>query len=300
MSLLVASLPGDPGLGRRLASLLGLDHVMFASKRFPDGETYVRIDVNKRYDTIIVVDSMYPNQNDRFMEMLLGIEAAKELARQVIVVAPYLAYSRQDRRFLPGEPVSIAVVLSSLSRVGARSLITVDIHKPESLSFFEGRTVNIDPAPAFAKSLSNVVSSDTIVIAPDKGAIGRAKSLARRLGLEYDFLEKSRDRVTGEVTYKPKALGVKGRTAIIVDDIISTGGTVAKTAETLYGQGASEVIVVCSHGLFVGNAIEKLRRAGIKRIYAANTIPLPENIIVVDISDLVASAVRNLVHGVEE
>ncbi len=277
----------------RLAEALGAELVDAESKVFPDGETYVRIGRPVAGKIAVIVQSMYPNQNDKFVELLLLVEAARGLgASRVIVVAPYTAYARQDRRFREGEPISIKAVLSALRAVGAHAFITIDIHKPESLNFFEGPSVNVDPSPLFAEALRN--EKDVIVVAPDRGALHRAEKLAERLGSPYDYLEKFRDRVTGEITMKPKSLPVKGKTVILVDDIISTGGTIAKAASILREQGAERIIVAVSHALLVGNAMEKLAKARIDRILALDTVPPREGIEVLPTGSLLADAVKKL------
>ena len=277
----------------RLAEALDAPLVEVEHKVFPDGEVYVRIPEGLGGRIAVVVQSMYPEQDRRFVEALLMIEAAKGVgAEHVILVAPYTAYARQDRRFRTGEPISIKAILHSFRAVGADAFITVDIHKPESLTYFGGPAYNIDPAPVFAEALRG--EQDIVVIAPDRGALRRAKSLAEQLRASYDYLEKHRDRVTGEITMKPKELDVKGKTVVLVDDIISTGGTIAKAAEILRSQGASRVIVAVSHALMVGNAAEKIAKAGVSRLIALDTVPPKPGVEVHSVAGLIADAVKKV------
>jgi len=284
------------GFAESLAKSLGGELVSVESKVFPDGEAYVRVPRSVRGSVAVVVETMYPEQDRRFLELLMLADALRGLgAARVVAVTPYLAYARQDKRFLAGEPITIAALLRSLGAVGYEALVAVDVHKPESLAYFPGPSANVLPAQAFAEKLASIAKpSDTVVIAPDRGALGRARALAELLGTDYDYLEKHRDKVTGEVTYKPKTVTVADKTIVLVDDIISTGGTIAKSARMLREQGAKKIVVACSHALLVGNAMEKIKGAGVEKLYAANTVPTPAEVEVVDVAPLVADKLKQL------
>lgn len=284
------------GFAESLARSLGGELVAVESKVFPDGEAYVRVPRSVKGSIAVVVETMYPEQNRRFLELLMLADALRGLgAAHVVAVTPYLAYARQDKRFLEGEPITVAALLRSLGAAGYEALVAVDVHKPESLAYFPGPSANVLPAKAFAEKLASTVKpSETIVVAPDRGALARARALAELLGTDYDYLEKHRDRVTGEVTYKPKTVTVEGKTIVLVDDIISTGGTIAKSARILREQGARRILVVCSHALLVGNALEKIKSAGVEKLYAANTVQTPAEVEVVDVAPLVADKLRQL------
>ncbi len=284
--------PHGRAFAEELAKATGAELLLAEHKVFPDGELYYRLPKPVETAVAVVTVTMYPGQNDALVEALLLVEASLGAgAKSAVVLAPYLAYSRQDRRFLEGEPISVRAVLRALHAAGARGFVTVDIHKEASLAEFPGVAVNVDPSPAVADYLKLIgyVGDDVVVVGPDKGAALRARRVADRIGAAYDYLEKFRDRVTGEVTYRPREVDVRGRRVVLVDDIISTGGTIAKSASMLYEQGAREVIAVCTHGLFVGEALDKLRKAGIKRIAAANTVPVAaEGVEVINVAPLVA------------
>ncbi len=296
--MIVVEGPGAPeGFASGVAERLGAELVKPAYKVFPDGESYVRLPGGLE-GTVVVVQSMYPMQDKRLVEALLLAEAAYGAgASRVILVAPYMAYARQDKRFLEGEPISIKAVLKALGSAGYDALVTIDIHKPESLAYFPGRAVDATAVPQLAEAVSRAISGEggVVVVAPDKGALARARMMAGILGAEYDYLEKHRDRYTGEVTYRPKTVDVQGKTVVIVDDMVSTGGTMAKAASMLRGLGASRVIAACTHGLFIGGALERLRRAGVEEVYAANTVPLPkEGVRAVDASPAAVESLREL------
>ncbi len=247
----------------------------------------------------------FPEPSNRVVESMLLVEALRGLGAASVIAAPlYLPYSRQDRRFLRGEPISVAAVLHSLAAAGASAVATVDVHKEYSLEWFPGPAANIDPSPAFAETLRPLLGSDIVyVIGPDRGAVERAHRLAERLGAAFDYLEKQRDRVTGEVRLKPKTVEVEGATVILVDDIVSTGGTLAKATQLLLQQGARRVIAAVTHCLLVGPAVERLENAGIEALICANTVkPCWSKARTADIGPLLAEAAKRLaerLHGYE-
>jgi ribose-phosphate pyrophosphokinase len=258
-------------------------------KEFPDGEQYIRVTCDVKGVDAIYVKTMIPKQDSSVVASLLAADSLKASgANRVILVAPYLAYARQDRQFLQGEPVSIRSVLRALWSAGFTHIATVEIHKAESLRQFPGVALNVRPYSYMADTLG-MSGPNYVVLSPDLGALERAKSLAERLGTSYDYIEKQRDRVTGEITMKPKQLDVDGKDVIIVDDIISTGGTVAKAAEMLKEQGARSITVMVAHAVLAQGAEERLRSAGIAQVYAANTTPAQSDIVKqVDVAPLVA------------
>ena len=282
---------GSREFAEGLARSLGADLVVAESKTFPDGETYVRVDVGS-VGTAVVVQTMSRPQDTSFVQaLLLGDALAGLGAERIALVAPYTAYARQDKRFLRGEPVSIAAVLRSLATVGYTMFYTVEIHKEESLSAFPGTARSVFPFIYMAEKAG--MGSDRVYLAPDIGALKRVERLARYFNARYDYLVKKRDRITGEIRVETKHLDVAGERVVIVDDIISTGGTVAKAAGLLLEQGAREVEVLVAHAVLAGNAVEKLRASGVRRVVAANTLPPRAEGLVsyIDVSPLVAEEI---------
>jgi len=278
--LIVIGGPASNNLEQKIAKLLQVPSLKVYHKVFPDNESYIRLDkadIVSNQD-VIIVQSLYPPQDKHFVELLLLVDLVRDYnAKSVTTVVPYLAYSRQDKRFLEGEPISVKTILNSLSTIGVDYFITVDIHNRDSLKYFKGKEAfDVTAIPVIADYVKeNIDLNDLLVLAPDKGALWRAKELASLLGLEYDYLEKFRDRYTGEVRVKPKSLDVKGKKVLIIDDIISTGGTIALATRESLRQGAREVYVACTHALLVGSAIEKLKNAGITQLIATDTMPSP-------------------------
>ncbi|MBW3583737.1 MAG: ribose-phosphate diphosphokinase [Euryarchaeota archaeon] len=269
-------LPGTRSrrLGKRLAERLGSDIITPEVDTFPDGEVYVRVPERLDGETVVVVQTTLGN--DRIMEALLLLDAARaQGAERVIAAVPYYSYSRQDQRFKDGEAFSSHVVARALS-LDADVLLTVDPHKEHILDGFTGETLSVSAIPEIAAHLKS--QNVDLVLAPDKGALDRAKEAAQVLGCEHDHLEKTR--LSGdEVVMKAKHLDVKGRTVAIIDDIISTGGTMAKATGHLMDQGATKVYCAATHGLFVGNASRRLMEKGVAAVIVTDTIERDESVI---------------------
>ena len=252
---------------KELAGLLGADLVPVERKIFPDGEVYVRVDEVLQGEHVVIVQSTYPTP--ALLELLFLEEAAHDQgAREISVVVPYYAYSRQDRVFQGGEIVS-AKAVAELIELKADRFVTVDPHKEHILGFFGIESHGVSAVPLLAKYLADH-KVDT-VLAPDKGALDRAEFAAKCLGAEFDYMEKTRLSGT-EVVMKAKSLDVRGKTVAIVDDIISTGGTIATAAAELKRQGATRVIAACTHGLFLQGAVERLHGSGCDAVVSTDAI----------------------------
>lgn len=291
--MIVLGVTATNGIDQELATILGAKHVTVEHKLFPDGESYIRIPVDVDGEEVIVVQSTYKPQDKHLIELLIAIDALRDLgAQRITTVIPYLAYARQDKRFREGEGISIKTILQTIRASGADDLIVVEIHKEESLKFFGGKAINVPSVYALAEYFKNM--SDLLILAPDKGALKRAKIFAELVNGEYDYLEKFRDRVTGEISVKPKSIDVKGKNVVIVDDIISTGKTMALAARKALENGASNVYAVCAHALLINNALGLLKDSGIKEIIATNTVPVPKEVKTVSIAPYIAKAIKQL------
>lgn len=263
------------GLAAKIAALLSQDIVVAEEKAFPDGEKYLKLPRRVEGD-VVLVHSTHPPQDERILQLLLALDAVRGSgAARAIVVTPYLAYARQDKRFLEGEPVSIGVVLRALEAAGASALVTVDLHNPSSLDeWLRIPHVNILPVERLAHYFRGRLH-DPAVLAPDRGALHRARVAAQALGTEHDYLEKTRDRVTGSVAVVPKSLNVEGRDVLVVDDMISTGGTIVAAASSLLSAGARGVYVACTHALLASGALDRIYSAGVREVVATDTVPSP-------------------------
>jgi ribose-phosphate pyrophosphokinase len=240
--------PSSPRLGREVAKHLECDILDYKHSRFPDTSFYAKLEFPDKVkdETCVIVQSCINDED--IVEMLVLQDMIHEAkCAEVIACAPYFGgYSRQDKVFQSGEPISARVIARHFE-MEATAFLTVDIHNPQVLEAFTVPAINISPAKAWAPLLKK--RKVDLVVAPDKGAYDRAESTAEALGVECDHLEKRRlDAYTVEIT--PSKAKVDGKRIAIVDDIISTGGTVVKAREMLMKQGAVDVTAVCTHGLF--------------------------------------------------
>jgi ribose-phosphate pyrophosphokinase len=260
--------PANPGLAATIASRLDAEVAETESRSFPDGERYVRIHTPLEGQDVVVVQST--RTNDDLITLLLLLDACRaQKATSVTAVVPYFGYARQDQRFQSGEALSAAVVARAIG-LDAQALVTIDPHKPSILEHFKGTSIVETAVPELAAHLKEL--GVDLVLAPDAGARDRAEQAAGLMGVETDHLEKKRiDAHTVQVA--PKNIDAEGRIVAIVDDLISTGGTMARATSTLLAQGAKEVHCAATHGLFVNNAAKTLFDAGVKSIAVVDTIP---------------------------
>jgi len=231
-------------------------------------------------ETVVIVQTTAPNPDTRLMQLLLMARTAKDFgAEKVVAVVPYLAYARQDKRFTDLESLSLDVIFGMLECAGVTDLVTVNIHNETSTRGVEkGHKVrfhNISAVPLLAEYLKKEGFGGAYSLSPDKGAIYIAEAASKVLGGGYNYFEKTRDRRTGEITMAVKDLNMGGRKAVVFDDMISSGGTMAKAVEALTVQGAERVAAACTHVLYMPGAEEKIRKAGADPIIATNTIETP-------------------------
>ncbi|MEM1545902.1 MAG: ribose-phosphate diphosphokinase [Candidatus Methanomethylicia archaeon] len=268
----VVSCSNDPGIGESVARIMNVDLIKTFFKKFPDGELYVRVEENLNGEDIVVVQTTYPNQNESLIELYFTIDSLRSYKpHKLIVVVPYLAYMRQDKRFLMGESLSAKVIISILNMLNIDYFITVDIHNDYCLKWFKCKVINIHAAPLLVNYFRERVSKP-IILSPDIGSLSRAMEAANTLKADYDFLIKVRDRVTGGIQIKPKKIDVAGRDVIIIDDIISTGGTIINAATMLRKLGVNKLFVGCTHPLLINNALEKILKARVDDVVGSNSV----------------------------
>jgi ribose-phosphate pyrophosphokinase len=259
---------------RELAEKYNLKIVNVQYKLFPDGEHYLRITDPEivKDGEVLIINTMYPRQNDSYLETLMLIDAVKRLQpRNIILVLLYLAYARQDKVFLPGEPVTGEIVVDTIMGRGVDRLFVIDIHSSKLIEKYGEKASNILVSDLLVEKALEY-SDNPLILAPDKGALHRARFAAERHNLEYDYLVKHRDRVTGEVSIEPKEIDVRGRDVVIIDDIISTGGTIAVASRNMKKLGARRIYVAATHSLLVGNALNKIKSSGVEKIITGDTL----------------------------
>jgi ribose-phosphate pyrophosphokinase len=285
--------PASQDLGRKVADMLKSKIVSVIFKTFPDGESYLRIDGNVKGKEVVIVQTTGPPQDAHIMQLFLMVDAAKNLgAKSVTAVVPYLAYARQDKRFLPGEAISIGTFIKLVEASGTDQFLTVNIHEEDVLKKFNIPTENLSAITLLAKHFKNKGLDGAFSLAPDKGALELAKEADNVLDGGCGWLQKERNRLTGEIRVEEKQFNVEGRDVIVFDDIISTGGTIAAAVKMLKRQGARRVYAACAHPLLVGEAQRKIMKGGAKEIVGTDCVPSPVS--VVSVAPLIAEALAKI------
>ena len=277
-------------IARKLSKKIKANFVKSQIRVFEDGESKITLsgEISKRKS--IVVQSIYPPVDTNLIQALSLISKAKEISSEVIAVIPYMGYARQDREFLPGEIVTMKVLGKLFKGAGASKIIAVDIHSMIGFKHFSIKTKNVSAIPELVQYVKKLSLKNPLVVSPDQGGKERAKLFAKELGSEYIALEKKRDRKTGKVQIKTKNLDeVANRDLILVDDMISTGGSIVKATQFLKKQKCKKIYVACTHALLMNNAEKRIKKAGVTKIISANTIPGKTSI--VDISNTIAKAI---------
>ncbi len=278
-------------LAKKISKKLKANLVKSEVKIFPDGESKITLKGKLSKSKTIVVQSIYPPVDSNLIQALSLISKAKEYSTEVIVVVPYLGYARQDREFLPGEIATMKVLGQLFKGAGATKIIVVDIHSKIGLKHFKIKSENLSAIPDLARYFQKINLKNPLVVSPDQGGKERAKEFADKFGSDFIALKKQRDRKTGKVQIKTGGLDeVIGRDLILVDDMISTGGSIIKATEFLKKQKCNRVFVTCTHALLMNGAEKKIRKAGVTRIISANTIP--GNSSIVDVSSTIAKAIK--------
>lgn len=265
---------------------------------FANGEIYCRIGESIRGADAFVIQTHCDPINDRIMEQLLMIDAAKRAsAKRITAVVPFYGYSRQDRKAEGREPISARLVADVLTVAGADRVVTVDLHTGQIQGFFDYPVDHLTAVPVLAEYLSSVLDNETVFIAPDAGGGKLARRYADRLGGDIAFIDKRRPKGTHNVAVATEVVGeIDGRTCVIVDDMIDTAGTVVSAANLLIDRGASEVYIAATHGLLSGPAVDRLKNAPIREVVVTNTVPIPsekrfDGLRVLSIAPLVAEAI---------
>jgi len=290
----IVSGPASTRLGEKVAELLEVEIVPLAFKTHPDGESYVRLESKVENEELVVVQTTSPPQDARLMQLALIADAAKRHgAKRVAAVVPYLAYARQDRVFLEGEAVSVEVVARILKAVGIDSLLTVNVHQEKVLSKFPFPARTISAIPLLAEYFKQKGYEQAFALAPDRGALRLVEEAAEILGGECGFLEKHRDRYTGQIVTEKRTLDVREKKVIVFDDIISSGGTIAAAAKIVKELGASAVYAACVHPLLIGDAEKRIIESGVDEIVGTDAVP--SHVSKVSLALLIANALKE--HG---
>jgi ribose-phosphate pyrophosphokinase len=269
--------------------------------RFSDGEVRVQINESMRGEDVFVIQSLCPPINESIMELLLILDAIKRAsAGRITAVIPYYAYARQDRKDKPRVPISARLLADLITVAGAQRVVVVDLHSPQIQGFFNIPVDNLHALGVLYDYLKDKVDGETVVVSPDAGGVESARLLANKIGCPIAIIYKRRPEPN--VAEVLDLIGdVKGKRAIIVDDIIDTAGTVCAASELLLSKGAIRVDVVATHGLLSGPAVERLRKLPVEEVVITNTIPAEhknlEKLKVLSIAPLIGEAIRRIHEG---
>jgi ribose-phosphate pyrophosphokinase len=286
-------------LGESIAGHLGVPLGRAHLSRFSDGEVWFQIKDNVRGADVFVVQPTAPPVNENVMEMLLMLDAFKRSsASRLTAVVPYYGYARQDRKDKPRVPISAKLVADLLSTAGSDRVLTMDLHAAQIQGFFDIPVDHLFAAPVIMDYVLSLNLPDLTVVSPDAGGVERARAYAKRLDAALAIVDKRRDQPN--VAEVHNVIGdVEGRTALIVDDIVDTAGTLVKVTEAIMAAGAREVLASSSHAVLSGDAIERLAASPLSKLIVTDSIPLaPEKridkIVVLSIAELLAKAIRNI------
>jgi ribose-phosphate pyrophosphokinase len=286
----------NPDLAREIADHIGVPLGDAEVGRFSDGEIHVKLNESVRGSDVYVIQSTCHPVNQHLMELLVMVDALKRAsARTINVVIPYYGYARQDRKTRARDPITAKLVANLIETAGADRIITMDLHATQIQGFFDIPVDHLLGVPILSKYFIEKQLEEVVVVSPDHGGVIRARKMAERLGAPIAIIDKRRPEPN--VAEVMNIVGdVRGRTAIIIDDIIDTAGTIMLAADALIEHGAKEVYACCTHPVFSGPAIERIQKANIKEMVVTNTIPLaPEKqldkIRVLSVSPLIGEAI---------
>jgi ribose-phosphate pyrophosphokinase len=264
-------------LADAVCEFLGMTRGQAMVRRFADGEAYVQIQENVRGADVFIMQPTCRPVDQHLMELLLMIDAAKRAsARRITAVIPYYGYARQDRKDKPRVPISSKLVADLLTTAGADRALIVDLHAPQLQGFFNIPVDHLFASPVLVDHFRKLQLPNLTVVSPDAGGVERARFFAKKVDAALAIVDKRR--VEANVAEVMHVIGdVKGRTCLVIDDLIDTAGTLVKTAAALMENGADTVFACCSHPVFSGPAVENIAQSCIKEVVVTNTIPLSES-----------------------
>lgn len=265
-------------LAEAIAKELGHELVGVEVGKFSDGEISVALPTTVRGKDVFIVQSTSSPVNDNLMELLIMIDACKRAsAGRITAVMPYFGYARQDRKARPRDPITAKLVADILTTAGADRVLTMDLHAAQIQGFFEIPVDHLYGAPILAKYYKKMMDENWVVVSPDVGSVGRARNFASRVNAQLAIVDKRRPKAN--VMEVMNVIGdVKGKTCLMVDDMIDTAGTICQGAKALMDYGAKEVYACCTHGVLSGPAVERIKESPIKKLVILDTINIPEDV----------------------
>lgn len=297
--LKILSGTANPGLAMAICDHLGCRLTPCLCDTFSDGEIRIEVGDNVRGDDIFVVQSLCAPVNFNLMQLCIMLDALKRAsAGRVTAVVPYYGYARQDRKVSARTPISAKLVADFLTVAGMHRLMTVDLHAGQIQGFFNIPVDNLYASPVFLNHLQEI-DGDIVIVSPDAGGVERARSYAKRLNAGLAIVDKRRDK-PNQATAMHVIGNVKGKVAVLIDDIIDTAGTIVAAGGVLLNNGAKEVMACATHAVLSGPAIDRLNSSSFSRVFLTDTIPLGDKLAacskiqVVSMAGLLAKAINNI------
>ena len=301
--LVLASGRAHPELAEEVARCLGTELLPMSAYDFANGEIYVRSGESVRGKEVFIIQAHPAPLNNWLMEQLIMVDSMKRAsARRITVVAPFYPYSRQDKKGRGREPISARLVADLYKTAGADRIMSVDLHTAQIQGFFDGPVDHLFAIPLLAEHIRKIVGDDAVtVVSPDTGRVRVAEQWAERLGgAPLAFVHKSRDLTVPNQAVSKTVVGqVKGRTCVLIDDMIDTGGTIAGAVRVLKDAGAKDVIIAATHAVFSDPAAERLANCGAREVVVTDTLPIPPEkrfptLTVLPIAPLLARAIKEV------
>ncbi len=298
-NLKIFSLNSDPSLSKRISDILGVELGKCSVTRFSDGEIQINIEESIRGCDVYIIQSISDPVNEHLMELLIMVDALKRASANTInLVIPYYGYARQDRKARAREPITAKLVANLLQTAGSTRVIALDLHAPQIQGFFDIPIDHLLGVPILSQYFQDKNLEDLVIVSPDHGGVTRARKLADRLKAPIAIIDKRRPRPN--VVEVMNIVGnIEGKTAILIDDIIDTAGTITLAANALTENGAKEVYACCTHPVLSGPAIERIQNSNIKELIITDSITLPESkridkIVELSVAPLIGEAIKRI------
>ena len=290
----------NPSLTDEVCRYLGIQPGKILAKTFSDGETQIEIHENIRGMDVVVLQSTCTPVNDNLMQLLIIMDALKRAsAKRITAIIPYYGYGRQDRKVKPRVPISAKLVADLITVAGANRVVSMDLHAGQIQGYFNILVDNIFAAPLLLMHIRRHFEDNIVIVSPDAGGVERARAFAKRLEVSLAIIDKRRD--APNIAEAMNIIGeVEGKTAILLDDMVDTAGTLAQAARALKMRGASNLYACCTHPVLSGPAIERIEESPIDKLVVTNTIPLGEKalncrkIVVLSVSELLGETIKRI------
>ena len=269
-------------------------------KKFSDGEIQLEIEENVRGMDVFIVQSTCTPVNVSLMELLIMMDAIKRAsAERITAVIPYYGYARQDKKVAPRVPITAKLVADLISTAGADRILTIDLHAGQIQGFFNIPVDHLYAAPVMVEFIKSKFADNLVIVSPDAGGVERARAFAKRLGASLAIVDKRRTK-PNESNVMNIIGEIKGKTALLLDDMVDTAGTLTQAANALHNEGAAKVVACCTHPVLSGTAIEKINKSGLQQMVVTDTIPLREDaksckkISVLSVARLLGEAIKRI------